>query len=378
MSGDPNAGTGTTSTTSSSSGVGVMLSPVLRQRKRLASMSRASTAMKTMREAGFTRGADDKIYSERLQDLAGFVPSFMVAEVVGARHPSVEQALREESLPCRVAADGVNTSRSGHLLSSDVVAWHQESSKARGYGGGGVRALTTTYPPERWTVQEHDEVERKEERRSGEGERLGSRGLWQKRRPPVRYHARGRIGRGDRLWIDRSACVEVQEDEEVRQTGVGACAEALLFQRHGGRSGRATGNRESRNERETTKNVVERRYAYGMFHSRTAEARSRGGSGEAEVVGVGTIDGARRHLYATPHPLESGQKFYDVGRTMNEQVPLVTTTLKHLLPSVFMACEEIATNQPIVSAASSAAGTAKSKSYFFCISRFFFFSLFFL
>jgi hypothetical protein len=66
-------------------------------------------------------------------------------------------------------------------------------------------------------------------------------------------------------------------------------------------------------------------------------------------------------LYASPHPLDSGQKFYDVARTMSEQVPALTATMKHLIPSVFMACENIASTQPIVSAASSAAGTAKSK-----------------
>jgi hypothetical protein len=204
--------------------------------------------------------------------------------------------------------------------------------------------------------------------------RLGSRGLWQRRRPPVRYHARGRVGRNDRIFIDRSVHVDIYNDDDESATN-GMSAASELHQRYGGRSGPAVGRKKAKVDTKITSRVIERKYVYGMFNrlpeapiasvvpkipSSSMWSDQRDISSAIDAV-PGTSDGTRRYLYASPHPLDSGQKFYDVARTMSEQVPALTATMKHLIPSVFMACENIASTQPIVSAASSAAGTAKSK-----------------
>ena len=64
-------------------------------------------------------------------------------------------------------------------------------------------------------------------------------------------------------------------------------------------------------------------------------------------------------IYTQRPTLEQQEQFLDVARSVAEQVPGMTSSMKHLNPKSYLACEEIISTQPIISAASSAAGTAK-------------------
>jgi hypothetical protein len=355
-----------------------LVSPMQRRRQRLASVSRASKAIKAKKEASFARTADDKIYSERLEDLSSFVPSFMLDIEQNPLHPALIKSVRENNLPGRVSSQSNTTS---HASTNDMVAWQQQQQNTWSAPTDVGSESIPCYPPSRWSLQEGDIVAGDNSAAAAAAAApniLGSRGLWQRRVPPVRYHARGRVGRNERIFLDRRVEIDVHSDgsDEVNDSH-------MLHQRHGGRSGRATGAREAKHAREIKSTVMERKYAYGLLNRRPTASTSsaipdevpthtmwssrRRKKKKSQVEGVvpGTASGARRHIYATPHPLDSGQKFFDIARPLSEQIPTLTSTLKHLIPTVFVACEDIASTQPIISAASSAAGTAKSEYSFF-------------
>ena len=340
--------------------------------------------------------------------MSTFVPSFMLDIESNPLHPSmVNEQLK--NLPERVATDGTNIP----APMDDVMAWSQQQNSTWNPIKSTIN-MHQSYPPERWNIQEGDaenenENDNEDEEKSGNRRRtnnttnttnttnstnstngitkLGSRGLWQRRAPPIRYHARGRIGRNDRIWMDRIINIDLEKQEKnVKNSIDGSKYHHMLHYRHGGRSsGGKGGMREAIEARDITSQIMERKYAYGLFNRRTktietshtlhstntnnewSDQQSYSNNTtsnfdfETPIV-PGTLSGARRHIYATPHPLESGNTFYDVARTVTEQIPTLTSTLKHLIPSVFMTCEEITSAQPMVSAASSAAGSAKSKS----------------
>ena len=339
---------------------------------------------KTTELSGFTRTADDKIICDRLQDMPGFVPSFLLDIEQTEESPMVRQTMHGLTLPGQFggtgsATDIVADSEKSLLAVQQQLLHHHRPPSA---------PVLPTFPPQRWAVTNiNGPTFGRTECKTGENSRVlrkimgvknvshdekaksyftstsfrtcgGSRGLWRRQKPPVRYFARGRIGRNGRIWMDRSVSLDLSKTE----TGADLDAEASL--------GVA---------RESNR-IMDREFLFGYsdgsgaggpppsipevvtgsalwsFHKRSSEPHD-----EHNDLAPGTSTGGRKHIYAAPHPLNSGNNFLDVARSVAEQVPGMTSSMKHLNPKSYLACEEIISTQPIISAASSAAGTAKSR-----------------
>ncbi len=381
----------------SGSEAGGMVSPM----KKTRSTSILSHQKKMTETLGFARTADDKIVCDRLQDMPGFVPSFLLDVEHPEVSPAVRWAMNEWTLPGRVgptssAVDAsLETEQSLIAVQQQLLRHHRPP----------VARVLPTYPPQRWAVTDAStpkfgraECKTGENRRfllnkmavlrvaqkqttkktkmsmihgiRGPGGGGGSRGLWRRKKPPVRYFARGRIGRNNRIWMDRSVALDLSRSEDGCDLDSGDALSDSSTHWRG-----ALGHRDHK----PRNRLMDHELTYGFVkgggmggpppvvpdvHSGLSVWSSRQRSSlmddKYNDIAPGSSAGGRKHVYAAPHPLDSGNKFFDIAGSVAEQVPGMVSSMKHLNPKTYLACEEIVSTQPIISAASSAAGTAKS------------------
>ena len=359
---------------------GGMVSPMKKPR----SVSIVPHQKKMTETLGFIRTADDKIVCDRLQDMPGFVPSFLLDVEHPEMSPATRQAMHEWTLPGRVghtgSADGASadTEQSLVAVQQQLLCHHRPP----------VAPVLPTYPPQRWVAADSSvPTFGRAECKTGENRRFllnksavrrvaekkrakktkmstvgggGSRGLWRRQKPPVRYFARGRIGRHDRVWMDRSVALDLSRSEAGCDLDTGDALDESS----------ASWSRNRLMDHEFTFGYVKGGGAAGLppaipdvqsgstlwsSHRHRSAANRRHND-----IAPGSSAGGRKHVHAAPHPLDSGNKFFDIARSWAEQVPCMTSSMKHLNPKTYLACEDIISAQPIISAASSAAGTAKS------------------
>ena len=359
---------------------GGLISPIKRPRV----ISSVSPKKPKSISLSFTRTDDDKIICDRLQDMPNFVPSYLL----DVEHPQISPISREQlhnlSLPGLVGHESKTTGDFSDKHELSLIAMQQQLVNHHRPQAPPEHA---TYPPKRWAYYKSSMPNfSRAESRMGLKDRFlnhmaavqragtstfrkqtcsawgtGSRGLWKRKSPPVRYFARGRIGRGNRIWMDRNVVLDLSRTEAGCDLDKGD-APALSS---------------SYSMEESYNRLMDHELTYGHVRDNTAKmpapnipvhhskpscwSSKYAHTSDDERINPGSLAGGRKHIHAAPHPLDSGSTFFDVARSAEEQVPTMSMTLKHLNPNIYAACEEIAITQQITSAASSAAGIAKSE-----------------